>query len=184
MLNKLKCFTYIRNTGGKKSMSVNVIETDAINITIEAICIPEWWHFKATFSCHSLHFQKVSAVYRCMTYRWTVVAFCLAEGEKWHRDCWLVDTWLEWKAKRWFWHCVSQLSTYRTQRGFKAITFLTSKVTKKSFCTQALSFESYSPSPFHSTFTAYTPYTLESVHPNTTQQKLTMTTTRKHTLRA
>ncbi len=31
---------------------------------------------------------------------------------------------------------------YRTQRGFKAVTFLTSKVTEKSFCTPALSFES------------------------------------------
>lgn len=40
-LNKLKGFTYIKNTGGKKSMPVNVIETDAINITIEAICILE-----------------------------------------------------------------------------------------------------------------------------------------------
>lgn len=122
-LNKLKGFTYIINTGGKKSMSVNVIETDTINIIIEAICIPECWHFKATFSCHSLHFQKVNAVYRCMTYRRTMVAFCLAEGEN---DTGIVDRCTH-RVKGKEMVLTLRFSTficgYRTQHGFKAVTF-------------------------------------------------------------
>lgn len=122
-LNKLKGLTYIINTGLKKSMSVNVIETATINIIIEAICIPECWHFKATFSCHSLHFQKVNAVYRCLTYRRTVVAFCLAEGEN---DTGIVDRCTH-RVKGKEMVLTLRFSTfmcgYRTQQGFKAVTF-------------------------------------------------------------
>lgn len=146
-LNKLKGLTCIINTGGKKSMSVNVIETDTINIVIEAICISDCWHFKATLSCHSLHFQKVSAVYRCLTYRRTALAFCLAEGEN---DTGIVDRYTH-RVKGKEMVLTLRFSTficgYRTQQGFKAVTF------------------------FWQAFTADVPYTQESVHPKTTQQQ-------------
>lgn len=83
--------SHIRNAGGNESMSVNVKETNSINITCGRDMHPWtmtlWGHIYPPL----IAFQKVNAVYRCMTCGWTMEAFCLAEGEN-DRDSCSVDT--------------------------------------------------------------------------------------------